>query len=207
MFPSYSSFAERCPTPRALLHPSLKVPSIQSTFQVPQWGPYGERCLSPEPSFTHPPGSPVKEPPLQVPVGDVTELNRIILCGMKNFLCHVWMFEIWGFRMVSVAIMVVLWCDAVWFGVAVTGVERQAVMRGNTVNALPSVYVCFENVHSDWSYECTPNVDVFERGIMLPDRSTVRVTAVVLCQLWLPTMLGSTSSKLPDPYNLQICVA
>jgi len=32
-------------------------------FQVPQCDPYEKRCLSPEPSFTYPSGSPVKEPP------------------------------------------------------------------------------------------------------------------------------------------------
>jgi hypothetical protein len=65
-FPSQSSLGERCSLPRALHHSTFKVPSMRTPFQVPQRGPYGERCPSPEPSFTHPPGSPVKEPPLQV---------------------------------------------------------------------------------------------------------------------------------------------
>jgi hypothetical protein len=33
-------------------HSSLKVPGIRVPFQGPQWSPYGERCLFPEPSFT-----------------------------------------------------------------------------------------------------------------------------------------------------------
>ena len=47
---SYSSFGERCPIPRALLHSSFKVPGIRASFQVSQRGPYWERCPSPEPS-------------------------------------------------------------------------------------------------------------------------------------------------------------
>jgi hypothetical protein len=57
-FPSYSSLGERCLTPIALLHSSLKVPSLCAHFQFPQQNHYGERCPSPEPSFTHPPGFP-----------------------------------------------------------------------------------------------------------------------------------------------------
>ena len=53
---------------RALPHPSFQVPGKWAPFQVPQQGPYGERCPSSEPSFTYPSGSPVKEPPLQVPL-------------------------------------------------------------------------------------------------------------------------------------------
>ena len=41
---------------------TIKVPSLWSPFQVPQRDPYGERFPSPEPSFTYPSGSPVKEP-------------------------------------------------------------------------------------------------------------------------------------------------
>jgi hypothetical protein len=53
---------------RALLHSSFKVPSKRALFQVPQPGPYGERCPFPEPSFTCPSGSPVKEhPPSRFP--------------------------------------------------------------------------------------------------------------------------------------------
>ena len=44
----------------------FKVPSKWSPLQVPHWGPYGERCLFPEPSCTYPSGYPVKEPSLQV---------------------------------------------------------------------------------------------------------------------------------------------
>jgi len=57
----------RCPIPRALLHSSFNIPGIQAPFQFPQQGPYRERGLFPGPSCTHPPESPVKEPPLQVP--------------------------------------------------------------------------------------------------------------------------------------------
>jgi len=31
-------------------------------LQVPQWGPYGERCPYPEPFLAYLPGSPAKEP-------------------------------------------------------------------------------------------------------------------------------------------------
>ena len=55
---------ERCPTSRAFLYSSFQVPGIRTPFQVPQRSPYGESCPSPESSFTHPPGSPVKKPPL-----------------------------------------------------------------------------------------------------------------------------------------------
>jgi len=44
-----------------------KSPVKQHLLPLPQWDPYGG-CLFPEPSFTHPSGSPVKEPSLQVPL-------------------------------------------------------------------------------------------------------------------------------------------
>jgi hypothetical protein len=74
-FPSYCSLGERYRTPRALLHSSFNVPGIRSHFQVPQRGPYRERCPSPEPSFAHPPGSPEKKSPHQIPL---TELPPFI---------------------------------------------------------------------------------------------------------------------------------
>jgi hypothetical protein len=50
-----------------LLEPSFILLSkslvYEPPFQVPQWGPYAERCPSPEPTYTHSPGSPVEEPP------------------------------------------------------------------------------------------------------------------------------------------------
>ena len=36
-------------------------------LQVPQWGPSGERCTFPEPSFTYPSGYPINDPFLHVP--------------------------------------------------------------------------------------------------------------------------------------------
>ena len=67
-------------------------------------------------------------------------------------------------------------------------------MKRGALHIMPSVF-CFKSIHSDRSYECTANVDVSERGIMLPGHSEVSVTAVVLRQLQLCTMLGSTASK------------
>ena len=45
-------------------------PEKELPFQLPQWGEYGERCLSPEPSFIYPSRSPVKEPSLHVPLAE-----------------------------------------------------------------------------------------------------------------------------------------
>ena len=46
------------------------------TFRGPQRGPFGERCLSPEPSFTHLPGSPVLQVPLtELPQKDAPPLE------------------------------------------------------------------------------------------------------------------------------------
>ena len=56
---------------RALFHLSLKVPGKWAPLQVSQRGPNGESCPFRESSFTHPSGSPVKQPPLQV---SLTEL-------------------------------------------------------------------------------------------------------------------------------------
>jgi len=39
----------------------------RAPFQVPQRGYYGERCPFPEPSFTSPAGSPIKQPPFRFP--------------------------------------------------------------------------------------------------------------------------------------------
>jgi hypothetical protein len=47
--------------------PLTKSPVYEPHFVVPQQGPYRERGLSPELSFTHPPGSPVKQPPSSFP--------------------------------------------------------------------------------------------------------------------------------------------
>jgi hypothetical protein len=77
MFPLYSFLRERYPIPRTLFHSSFKVPGRRAPFQVPQQDPYGERCLSPEPSFTHTPGSPSKgAPPLQVPLIELPQRER-----------------------------------------------------------------------------------------------------------------------------------
>jgi len=46
-FPSQNSHRERHSICRALVHPSLQVPGKWAPFQVPQRGPYGERCPSP----------------------------------------------------------------------------------------------------------------------------------------------------------------
>jgi len=61
------SLTERCPTTRALLHSSIKVPSICAPH-IPvspqlERGPHGERYLHPETFLTYLPESPVKELP------------------------------------------------------------------------------------------------------------------------------------------------
>jgi len=42
----------------------LSTSLVNEPLQVPQWGPYGERCPFPEPSFTYPSGSRGQQPPL-----------------------------------------------------------------------------------------------------------------------------------------------
>jgi len=44
---------ERDSISRALFYCLSKSPVNEPTLQVSQWGPYGERCPFPEPSFTH----------------------------------------------------------------------------------------------------------------------------------------------------------
>jgi hypothetical protein len=55
--------------------------------------------------------------------------------------------------MVSVAVMDVLRCDAVWFGVAVTGLLPHCWCGSGkasiTVHTPPSVCVCLKNVRND----------------------------------------------------------
>jgi len=61
---------ERCSISSALFYclsnSLVNIPPLQ----LPQWGPYGERCPSPEPSFIYPSGSTVKKPSLQVPLAE-----------------------------------------------------------------------------------------------------------------------------------------
>jgi hypothetical protein len=56
----------------------LKSPVNEPPLQLLQWGPYAERCPSPEPSFIYLLGSPVKKPSLQVPLAEppLTETLR-----------------------------------------------------------------------------------------------------------------------------------
>jgi hypothetical protein len=67
------SFTERCPTTRALLYSSIKVPGIWTAPpHIPgspqmERGPHGERCLHLETFLTYLPGSPVKELPSRPP--------------------------------------------------------------------------------------------------------------------------------------------
>jgi len=53
-------------------------PWYRSPFYDPQRSPCGERCPSPKPSFTHPPGSAVKEPPLQVPLAELPQRETFV---------------------------------------------------------------------------------------------------------------------------------
>jgi hypothetical protein len=71
-FPSKEALAERCPTTRALLQSSIKVPGIRALPHIPgsPWmerGPHGERCLYLETFLTYLPGFPVKELPPEAP--------------------------------------------------------------------------------------------------------------------------------------------
>ena len=52
---------KRCSISRALLYLSLGVPAKQTSLQVPQWGPYEERCPFPELSFTDLLESPINK--------------------------------------------------------------------------------------------------------------------------------------------------
>ena len=71
--PFMESLAERCPTTRARLHSSIKVPGIRAPPPIPcstrmERSPHGERCLHPETFLTYLPGSPVKELPPRPPL-------------------------------------------------------------------------------------------------------------------------------------------
>jgi len=70
-FPSQSSHRERQSIYRAIFYCLSKSPVNKPLLQVPQWGPNGERCPFPEPSFTYPSGSPVKDPFLPVPLAEL----------------------------------------------------------------------------------------------------------------------------------------
>jgi hypothetical protein len=65
------------PQSTSLLLSCFKVPGIRAPFEVPQQSPYGERCLSPEPSFRYPPGSPVKEPALHVLLSELPQREML----------------------------------------------------------------------------------------------------------------------------------
>ena len=54
--------------------PSLKGPKKGASLHVPQkQSPYGNRCPFPEPYLAYLSGSPVKKPPLQVPLTEVPQ--------------------------------------------------------------------------------------------------------------------------------------
>jgi len=53
---------ERHSISRACFYCLLKSPVNEPPLQVPQWGSYGKRCPSPEPSFICLSGPPVEEP-------------------------------------------------------------------------------------------------------------------------------------------------
>ena len=63
---------KRCPTTRALLHSSIKVPGIWAPPHIPgspqvERGPHGDRCLCPETFLAYLPGSPTNELPRPSP--------------------------------------------------------------------------------------------------------------------------------------------
>jgi hypothetical protein len=79
--PSQRSHTIRCSVYRAL---SYEVPRKRTPLQVPQRGPYGERCLFTELSFTYTSRPPIKEPFLRVPLApiekDVTFPEPYFIC-------------------------------------------------------------------------------------------------------------------------------
>jgi hypothetical protein len=81
------------------------------------------------------------------------------------------------------------------------GVKKQSVNRGTLHRHHPASCVRFKNVHSNWSYKCTPStVNVFVRGKMLPGRSEVSLAATLLYRLQLYVVLGDWDSNLPGHY-------
>jgi len=57
------------------------------------------------------------------------------------------------------------------------GVAQQA-LRGKALHTHHHVFHPFQNVHSDWSYEFTPNtVNTYDRGATLPGRWEVSLAA------------------------------
>jgi len=79
--PLMESLAEKCPTTKALLHSSIKVPGIRPPPYIPgsprmEGGPHGERCPYPDIFLTYIPGSPVKE------------LPPIIFTYISDFVLH-----------------------------------------------------------------------------------------------------------------------
>ena len=68
--------------------PSFSIPGKWALFQAPQQGPYGKRCLSPEPSFRHPSGSPVKEPTLQVPLTELPQRKMLRFQSPPSTISH-----------------------------------------------------------------------------------------------------------------------
>ena len=70
--PLMESLTERCPSTRALLHSSIKVPGTRAPPHMPgsppmETGPHGERCSYMETFLTYLPGSPLKELPPRPP--------------------------------------------------------------------------------------------------------------------------------------------
>jgi len=50
-----------------------KSPVYVPSSRFPKRGPYGRRCPSPEPFSTYSPGSPAREPSLQVPLTELPQ--------------------------------------------------------------------------------------------------------------------------------------
>jgi hypothetical protein len=78
--------------------------------------------------------------PIVPQVGDAVELHRIIQCGMKNFVSHFERLRFEVLIMASVAIMDVLRCDAVWFGVAVTRLLPHCWCGGGKASCAEGIY-------------------------------------------------------------------
>jgi len=78
------------------------------------------------------------------------------------------------------------------------GGEEASWQRGDALRAHhQACSICFRNLHSDWSYECTrKRVDVFEKGITLHDLLQASLAVATSCRLQLFAVLGNAGSNL-----------
>ena len=76
--PPRSLFRERETLhPQSPLYHLSKSPIDEPSSRFPKRGPYGRRCLSPEPFSTYPTGSAAREPSLHVPFTDLPQRETL----------------------------------------------------------------------------------------------------------------------------------